>query len=237
MIQQGQSQLRALQQSKDQSRQDIEVQTKKLLQKREEELSRLSEDAEKEIKGLKIQLDGLKPSVAQCEKELISLKAQISDAKEELKVTKAKNDVLKSSNAELNSLNVAVQGQYDKVISEVAKNLEEVEALKRQKESLQSEIANYETQASNFLINMDRTKADFEMIIKQKERQIALLEHRITTTQQDLLDIQKSHERERRELADRKLALDKQDENLRIRAHKVSAQEEAVSRNASLLEL
>lgn len=208
-----------------------------MLVERELELTRLTTTTMDELKGLTDQVEPLKVSVAQLKQEVSSNQALVAPLQTTHKSLLVDNKQLQTRNKELKELNEAATREYDLAIRKIADKMREIETLEFDKQGLIQEIHELEDKINGIIYDNDQLISQCDEKIEKKERELALLDHKTKSLQENAINIQRSNERERRELADRKMALDKQDENLRIRARKVKADEELVSRNASLLEL
>lgn len=160
-------------------------------------------------------------------RELTALIAKAHDEQIEVNasVTAIRGDIanLKSIKYNLLSENTTLRDSIDTLNIEKGGLEEEINTIANAKAILTKQHEDFE-----------RT---YDETSRSKKQELALLDAKILENTQKLAEAQNSEEMVRRNLSTRLLALDQREENLSLRERKLLMNEDAIQRNANLLNL
>lgn len=231
------SSLRATEQQRQRFKQEIEAETGRLLADRAKQLARVEADASTRLQPLQTELDNLTKQRDEAKQTLIALhgdhetlsleagrsEQRLNSAKDAYELVRQDIAVSEQQKRELQAENVALTGKNADLQVANSSLLAEFEGLTAKKQQLLAEI---EQLGKEYEIRQQA--ADEKLQIAYNKQQIVLEQIHDIDSQQKLV---------REDLAVRIRACDEKEKNLRMREIKVAQGEDAIQRNASLLDL
>lgn len=224
-------------QKRNQIRLDTETETAKLLEKRKAELEKIELLARERLEPLEDKYAGLGNLIGNLEFNRDSLDTEIAG-----KITE-----LNSLHEDLGNVRSIIEAETSKITALVSQQKgvqgsidtlkEQISPLQEQFTKLKIETEDLTTHRSQLMGIIDAKSKELEALLEESERDLSILKEqkRVITTK--IQDSQKQFDNERSELATRRQAADKRDDNLRAREYKVSRDEQMVQQNAGLLNL
>lgn len=224
-------------QRRNQIRLETEAETAKLLEKRKKDLEGLEVLAEERLKPLEDKYAEIVNLVGNLEfnrqgldTEIRGKISKLNALHESLGEVKTQIESEKASVTQLKSEQTGVQSSIDGL-------KEQISPLQEQLSSLKSEVEELTVKRVGLINIIDQKSKEFEALREESERDLSILTQQKHTLTREIQDSQKQFSSEREELATRKQAADKRDDNLRAREYKVSRDEQMIEQNAGLLNL
>lgn len=216
---------------------DIEAETDKLLAKRESALEVIAKQSQKVIEDLEDQVQALKNKVRSLDFNKEALDVQITGKITELNALhNSLNDVNKQIEAQksqitqLESKQIGIQSSIDGL-------KEQIEPLQVTSTNMKTEISGLETKRADLTAAVETKTQEYTVLLEESERDLSILKAQKIQITREIQDSQAQFKLERDDLATRKLAADKRDDNLRAREYKVNRDEQMIQQNAGLLNL
>lgn len=162
--------------------------------------------------------------------ELSSGESVLSNTQELLSEVKKSIETAKTTLSNLKSEEIGTQTTIDALKSQISPLREDLASVKLEIEDLYK-------QKVELIDFIDLKNKEFEALKEASERDLSILKGQKSTLTNFIQVNEATLKAEREDLAVRKQAADKRDDNLKIREMKVSQGERAIEANASLLNL
>lgn len=162
--------------------------------------------------------------------ELSSGESVLSNTQELLSEVKKSIETAKTTLSNLKSEEIGTQTTIDALKSQISPLREDLASVKLEIEDLYK-------QKVELIDFIDLKNKEFEALKEASERDLSILKGQKSTLTNFIQVNEATLKAEREDLAVRKQAADKRDDNLKIREMKVSQGEQAIEANASLLNL
>lgn len=218
-------------------RSNIEAQTKKLLEKREEDIKSKLKSLENKLISLAERENRLRESIKDKDIELSSKQLEVSGL----------IDAMIAKKSDLSALSVDISSSRDEIVrletqkldlkAEVAALNDDIAVMIPERDKLLESIHHIKEEMNVLSGEISDINAESYALKIEKERELSILNSKLLSMRQDEALARKIIDKESRSLADRKLALDERERVLRIRETKANIQESAIQRNANLLDL
>lgn len=216
---------------------DTKAETDKLLTERRSALEVIETQSQKIIEDTEDQVQALKNQIGNLE-----FNKEALDTKIKGKITEL--NALHNSLSDVNKQIEAQKSQITQLESKEAGIQSSIDGLKEQIEPLQVNLTNMKTEYSGLetkkadLLSIIETKTqEYTVLLEESERDLSILKDQKVQIKREIQDSQAQFKLEREDLATRKLAADKRDDNLRAREYKVNRDEQMIQQNAGLLNL
>lgn len=216
---------------------ETEQETERLLKERQEKLEALEVYSKDELSGLGDSRQLLYAAISELDFAKTELESQITAQKTELEENSKQFTLIKASiDAEKLDLS-GLESKHKGVLVAIEDLKNTIVPLIEQKTGLSKEIEELTNKKVELAAYITHKEEEFDARQEDfiRERDITAEQVRILKQQRE--DMQEGIKAERDELATRKMAADRRDQNLRIREHKVSRDEQTIAQNAGLLNL
>lgn len=197
----------------------MQLESKKALEKLEDAQQAIT----KTIGNLEFNKDSL-------DTEITSKISQLNELQNSLELLKKDINVEKSKIIGLESEQKGIQSAIDGLKDQISPLQEELFALK-------NDIKLMTGQKAELLTLVSTKSGELQAIREESERDLSILSQQKADVLHDIQDSQRQLKQEREDLASRKLAADKRDDNLRAREYKATRDEQMIQQNAGLLNL
>lgn len=224
-------------QKRNQLRLEQENETAKLLEERKAALEAVELLARENLKPLEDKAQGLGNIIGNLEFNRDSLNTEISGKVTELNSLHEQLGSVKTSIESENSKIIVLVSQQAGVQSSIDSLKEQISPLQEQSTSLKSEIEDFYNIKVELMDFIDLKTKEFEAEKEVSERDLSILKDQKSALTRSIQESEINFKAEREDLATRKQAADKRDDNLRAREYKVSRDEEMIEQNAGLLNL
>lgn len=168
---------------------------------------------------------------------LDDIKSAIEDLRRGKKVLETTNTTLSNRNLELESKITVGKEVVSDLATEESKLAEKLVDMRVEETQLQNKHDTLNKLITNKTEELDKLKADFDTIKEKNERELGVLEAKKDSLTHEILENRAQDEKVRENLADWAKKLEAKDKNLRIREAQVNMQQQAIARNANLLNL
>lgn len=189
-----------------------------------------AEPYKKELINLKEQVEVLNGQLANREQLMQSSKHRLDVALEDIR----RAEVVKT---ELNSAIIELGKEEILVKDAIAEREASIFPLEATKKELERDIQAKEAHQANIISLTRDLEEEFNTKKAKMLKELADIDAKLTLSSQKFTDLHKSIEAGRDEIATRTMALDKREQTLRVREHKVQIDEQSIQSNASLLDL
>lgn len=222
---------------RNQLRLEQEKETDRLLAERKLSLEVIENNSQKELERLEDTSQGLKKEIGNLEFNRDSLNTEISGKISELNSLHEQLGTVKtaieSENSKITVLisqQIGVQTSIDTLKEQIPPILEELTIIK-------ADIASLIPQRAELVDSIQLKTDEFDTLLEESERDLSVLKDQKSAIKREIAESEDQFKAERSDLASRKMAADKRDDNLRAREYKVSRDEQMIEQNAGLLNL
>lgn len=224
-------------QRRNQIQRDTQAETDKLLAERKEDLEVIEKKSQKVVEDTEDQVQALKNEVGNLEFNRDALDTEI----------KGKITELNSLHGDLGNVKTVIESENSKITTLVSQQKgvqSSIDSLKEQIEPLQvtftnmkTEISGLETKRADLTAAVETKTQEYTVLLEESERDLSILKDQKTQIKGEIQEAQSQFKVEREDLATRKLAADKRDDNLRAREYKARRDEDMIAQNVGLLDL
>lgn len=216
---------------------DTQKETDKLLAERtyaleliETKSQKVVEDTEDQVQALKNQVGNLEYNRDSLDTEIQGKITQLNSLHNEIGDVKTQIEAEKSKITQLQSEQLGIQSSIDSL-------KEQTTPLQLSLGEMKHEIGGLEIKRADLTSLVDTKTQEYAVLLEESERDLSILKDQKTQIKREIQDSQAEFKLEREDLATRKVAADKRDDNLRAREYKVNRDEEMIQNNAGLLNL
>lgn len=238
------SSLRATEQQRQRFKQEIEAETGRLLADRAKQLARVEADASTRLQPLQTELDNLTKQRDEAKQTLIALhgdhetlsleagrsEQRLNSAKDAYELVRQDIAVSEQQKRELQAENVALTGKNAAL---TGKNAD----LQVANSSLLAEFEGLTAKKQQLLAEIEQLGKEYEIRQQAADEKLQIAYNKQQIVLEQIHDIDSQQKLVREDLAVRIRACDEKEKNLRMREIKVAQGEDAIQRNASLLDL
>lgn len=216
---------------------DTQAETDKLLAKRKSALEvietqsqKVIEDTQDQVQALKNQIGNLEFNRDSLDTEIQGKITQLNNLHNEIGDVKTQIEAEKSKATQLQSEQLGIQSSIDSL-------KEQTTPLQLALGEMKHEISGLEVKRADLTALVETKTQEYTVLLEESERDLSILKDQKVQIKTEIQDAQADFKRERDDLATRKLAADKRDDNLRAREYKVNRDEAMIEQNAGLLNL
>lgn len=216
---------------------DTKAETDKLLAERQSALEiiaiksqKVIEDTEDQVQALKNEVGNLEFNRDSLDTEIQGKITQLNSLHNDIGEVKTQIEAEKSKITQLQSEQLGIQSSIDSLKEQTA-------PLQLALGEMKHEISDLEVKRADLTALVETKTQEYTVLLEESERDLSILKDQKTQIKREVQEAQAQFKLEREDLATRKMAADKRDDNLRAREYKVNRDEAMIEQNAGLLNL